>query len=286
MTELTMPLTGSPKVYPPYGHPEKYPLEEVLKEDKMFVAIDIYNNFITNVHDDFIEADGAMYNIRVLRNACINSATNGLSTQTLYGGPAYFIRNILYNVPNIPKHHSNPSGQIYYHNTFFAESAAAQSSNYHFRNNLFLGWHPEKPIFSVDTFTNYTSSDYNGFRPNRSASYSFEWKSPPFGILRDYVNPRETRRFKTIEEYSSATGQDKHSKLVDYDIFVNVMERNDPDYSRLYDFKAFDFRLKPNSVAVDAGCVLPNVNDDFTGRDPDLGALEVGRPMPHYGPRP
>jgi hypothetical protein len=31
---------------------------------------------------------------------------------------------------------------------------------------------------------------------------------------------------------------------------------------------------------------LPGVNDDFTGRAPDLGAYEVGRPLPHYGPRP
>ena len=30
---------------------------------------------------------------------------------------------------------------------------------------------------------------------------------------------------------------------------------------------------------------LPNVNDNFTGRAPDLGALESGRPVPHYGPR-
>ena len=27
---------------------------------------------------------------------------------------------------------------------------------------------------------------------------------------------------------------------------------------------------------------LPGVNDDFTGRAPDLGAHEVGRPVPGY----
>jgi hypothetical protein len=45
------------------------------------------------------------------------------------------------------------------------------------------------------------------------------------------------------------------------------------------------FRLKPNSKAVDAGDRIPTVNDDFAGNAPDLGALEVGRPEPHYGPR-
>ncbi|MCC7174082.1 MAG: hypothetical protein IT159_02715 [Bryobacterales bacterium] len=36
--------------------------------------------------------------------------------------------------------------------------------------------------------------------------------------------------------------------------------------------------------AIDAGVVLPGVNDGFTGAAPDLGALELGAPEPHYGP--
>jgi hypothetical protein len=30
---------------------------------------------------------------------------------------------------------------------------------------------------------------------------------------------------------------------------------------------------------------LPNINDDFFGAAPDMGAHENGRPLPHYGPR-
>jgi hypothetical protein len=37
---------------------------------------------------------------------------------------------------------------------------------------------------------------------------------------------------------------------------------------------------------VDAGIRIPNVNDDYTGVAPDLGAYELGREAPHYGPRP
>ncbi len=47
---------------------------------------------------------------------------------------------------------------------------------------------------------------------------------------------------------------------------------------------ARDFRLKPGRKAVDAGVPIPTVNDGFAGRAPDLGALEVGRPEPKYGP--
>ncbi len=55
--------------------------------------------------------------------------------------------------------------------------------------------------------------------------------------------------------------------------------------SIFYNPEDFDFRLKPGSVAVDAGILLPTINDDFTGKAPDLGAYELDRPLPHYGPR-
>ena len=41
-----------------------------------------------------------------------------------------------------------------------------------------------------------------------------------------------------------------------------------------------NFRLEPHGKAVDAGVTIPTVNDGFTGRAPDLGALEVGKPEP------
>ena len=269
-----------------YGVPDGYPKEV---RDRMPVSIDIYNNDITNVHDNCIETDGAAHNIRVLRNRCFNHAHRALSAQTLFGGPAYFIRNIVYNAPEggSIKLHANPAGVIFYHNTLCAEVDHMRnaSSNIHFRNNLILGQGAYPAIFAVDTYTNYTSSDYNGFRPNPGAEYSFSWNSPPPNILTDYSKPREARNFKTLQEYSQATGQDKHSILVDYNIFVNVSAPQG-DQRKVYKAGDFNFQLKSNTVAVDAGVVLPNVNDGFIGKAPDLGALESGLPTPVYGPRP
>jgi hypothetical protein len=37
---------------------------------------------------------------------------------------------------------------------------------------------------------------------------------------------------------------------------------------------------------VDAGIVLPNINDGWNGSAPDLGALELGSAPPTYGVRP
>ena len=95
-----------------------------------------------------------------------------------------------------------------------------------------------------------------------------------------------TRHFKSLAEYSEATGQDQHSVLVDYDMFVNVDRcRTNPIRSASTIPRISISVCKPGSAAVDAGVVLPTINDDFTGRAPDLGAYELDRPLPHYGPR-
>ena len=76
--------------------------------------------------------------------------------------------------------------------------------------------------------------------------------------------------------------------LVDYDIFVNVPRLDAKDLEkvqRLYRAENVDFRLKPGSAAVDRGMALPNITDGFSGQAPDLGALELGQPLPTYGPR-
>ena len=90
-----------------------------------------------------------------------------------------------------------------------------------------LGQNAAPAILSVNTFTSYTSSDYNGFRVNPGAKSAFEWTAPPAGVVSDFTGPgheaaRQTQRFTTLADYAAATGQDRHSVAVDYDVFVNV----------------------------------------------------------------
>jgi hypothetical protein len=269
-----------------YGNPDGAPNPI---RDRLPVAIDFYNNDITNVDDNCIEADGSAHNIRILRNRCFNHAHRALSVQPGFGGPLYFVRNVVYHAPEggATKFLATSSGIVLYHNTLLAPVRwmLTAVSNLHFRNNLILGRSEVPEIFTVETFTNYSSSDYNGFRPNEDAEFSFQWNSPPFAIRADYAGTREKRSFKTLEEFRKATGQDQHSVLVDYDVFQKA-SKPDADPRRLYRASDFDFQLRTGSVAIDAGTRLPNINDDFTGRAPDLGAYESGRALPHYGPRP
>lgn len=271
----------------------RYPPREYW--DRRPVAIDFYNNYITNSHDNPIETDGGMHNIRVMRNMLINHPSHALCNQPALGGPVYWIRNIAYNLPAGSTRLTNgAAGVLFYNNTILSETAVAATSNVHWRNNLMLGQHAAPAIFSVNTFTNYSSSDYNGFRPNPGAAASFEWQSPPSGVVADITGPGRTarleaRRFATLAEYAAATGQDRNSVVVDYDVFEKVHPLDARDASslqRLYRASDLDFRLRAGSAAVDRGMVLPTVTDGFTGRAPDLGALEAGRPQPHYGPRP
>ena len=284
-----------------YGNPDGSPNPI---RDRMPVSIDFYGNDISNVEDNCLEADGGAHNIRIFRNRCFNMGHRALSVQPVFGGPVYFIRNIVYHAPEggAVKFTASSAGLVVYHNTFIApvKPMLLAASNVHYRNNLVLGKSESLETFAVETNTNYSSSDYNGFRPNEGAMFSFEWSTPPLTMRTNFpgeagklstqqqsqleAQARERRRYKTLKEYSDATGQDKHSVLVDYDAFVKVAPPG-PDPRTLYKPADFDFQLRPGSVAVDAGVRLPGVNDDFTGRAPDLGAYEVGRPVPHYGPR-
>jgi len=290
-----------------YGNPDGTPNPI---RDRMPVSIDFYGNDISHVEDNCIEADGGAHNIRIFRNRCFNHGHRALSVQPMFGGPVYFIRNIVYHAPEggAVKFTASSSGIVVYHNTLLGpvKPMLLAASNVHYRNNLILGRSETSETFAVESNTNYSSSDYNGFRPNRDAEFSFEWSTPPPGVPANFpgeagtagttaplstraqaqleAGERERRRFQTLAAYSEATGQDTHSVLVDYDVFMDVAPPG-PDPRTLYDPEDFDFSLRPGSAAVDAGVRIPGVNDDMNGGAPDLGAHELGRPAPQYGPR-
>ena len=81
--------------------------------------------------------------------------------------------------------------------------------------------------------------------------------------------------FATLAELQKATGQEAHGIEIDYDIFENLTPPDPARRYHVYHSMDLNFRLKPNSKAIDAGVPLPTVNDNFTGQAPDLGALEA-----------
>ena len=69
--------------------------------------------------------------------------------------------------------------------------------------------------------------------------------------MKPSLNPGNLRHSQTMP---LATGQDRNSVLVDYDIFVNVPPldaRDSESLQTLYDAADLDFRLRSGSAAID-----------------------------------
>jgi hypothetical protein len=107
-----------------YGTPEKDP-------ERRASSIDIYNNDMHMLGDDFVETDGGVHNVRVFNNRGVNAAHGGYSSQPVFGGPVYFIRNILYHVPSgvAFKFSAKPAGLFVYHNTIIGEHVIRDPSS-------------------------------------------------------------------------------------------------------------------------------------------------------------
>jgi hypothetical protein len=120
-----------------YGNPDgsaaidgpKYPTREYF--DRRPVAIDFYNNYMTNFHDNPFETDGGMHNIRVMRNMMINSASHAFCNQPAVGGPVYWIRNIAYHLPGgSSRLTGGAAGVLLYNNTILSETSANGTSTH------------------------------------------------------------------------------------------------------------------------------------------------------------
>ena len=234
-------------------------------------------------------------------------------------GPVYWIRNIAYQLPGGSTRLTGGVGRRASSTTTRSSRrpARAGASNVHWRNNLFLGENSAPAIFSVNTYTNYTSSDYNGFRPTPTPRSLVRngtrrrWNvasrikpahsrpalpgGPRSGSIRACRGPARATRgplgTRAVQVASANTAQATRriaQRGVDYDIFMNVPEARRPGLgqrSEAVPGRRSRFPVEAGSAAVDRGVALPNVTDGFAGQAPDLGALEVGQEPPHYGPR-
>lgn len=265
-----------------YGAPEPDP-------ERQASSIDIHHNDFHLLNDDFVETDGGVHNIRVFNNRGVNASDGGYSAQPVFGGPAYFYRNLLYHQPTgfTLKFTARPAGLFVFHNTIISELIMRDpSSNIHYRNNLFIGRDtPGRGVMGWAQGTAQHSSDYNGFRPNRGIDRQYAWLVEPAGNSSYEPRPGDWTYFRTLAEFRAATGQEMHGIEVDLDIFESMRPSDPARRNAVYHAMDLNFRLNPRGAAVDAGTPLPTINDGYAGKAPDLGALEAGQPEPRYGPR-
>ncbi len=247
------------------------------------ICIDIYNNDISEGPDDGIEIDFAMNNCRVMNNRITNCGM-GLSSQPGLGGPTYFIRNVMYNISMAPfKLERHSYGNLFLHNTvvksgngLFEHHGQDEFFRTTWLNNLCIGGSGggKKGRYSAGEGLAVALPGYN-------ATCKFDYNA--VGVANTpFAGKIGDQRFESIEELHRLTGA-SHCVQVDMGVFAADIEFPDPVFPER---QPQDLRLAPGSTAEDAALLLPNVNDDFTGEAPDMGAYEIGKPLPHYGPRP
>jgi len=255
-------------------------------------SIDFYGNRLHDFFDDCIEIDFGSHNIRVWNNLCYNSHT-GISTQPVYGGPAYIYRNVVFNT-NEPAFKPNnwPAGLVVCNNTLLSRAGFSSSSmwqNSRILNNLILS--DLRGPFHTGTPTPETCRvDYNGLHTDGRAS---NWQS-----YRPWQNDPKAyrgRNYSRKEDFLRDTGFGRHGIWqIGWGVFRNAPEgffrnlaydREKSATENAVELSALDLRPKEDGRAVDAGVILSGITDGYRGRAPDLGAHEAGDPRPLYGPR-
>ena len=248
-------------------------------------ASDIHNNDIDGSTDDGIEGDYADTNVRIFRNR-ITNVFSGISAQPSHGGPMYIFRNVIYNALYSPfKLHNDTSGVLIFHNTsvrsgipWLIDPDGETVNDVVTRNNLFIGTGaPALRSTGQMIHCNFDRDGYGGAGGPGALSSALsvfaEWNG------RTLASPEGARRSGMLY------AQDGAVLVAARGNFASGLGPPEDPETR-YPSGTVDLRLDPRSLAVDAGIRLPNFNDAFTGKAPDLGCCELGQPLPHYGPRP
>jgi parallel beta-helix repeat protein len=223
---------------------------------------DVYDNLVYRAGDDGVETDGTCSNVRLWGNT-FHDVLVGISLAPVYDGPVYAIRNVVYRTgvgnndyPGSPfKFNSgyDRSGPIYlFHNTADAVLPGNNGLDIkspgtwdlvYARNNVWAG-------------TEYALSNANPDQP-LDLDYDDLYTTLPGELA--WWDGLPDRHLNTLAEFQAATGQELHG--------FNV----EPGF---VDAPPGDYRLAAGSELIDAGVVIPGIDDDYGGSAPDVGACE------------
>lgn len=232
---------------------------------------DIYNNSFSDCGDDGTELEGSnQTNVRFWGNT-MRRCFVAMSVIPVLRGPVYLFRNSAFQTIEegfkIGSSNGGASAGVVraYHNTIHAIDDVGNDDdgvqcinnlnylNHTYRNNVFyVGRYVLTHEGCTSTGTTY---DYDLMYTKDTARF-VKWDSQAL--------------YRTLGEFQAATGQALHS--------IQAV----PQFE---DLNTGDLRLASTSPGVDAGVVLVGFNDadslwPYAGGLPDLGAFEVGTPVP------
>ncbi len=222
-----------------------------LENSALAFDADIYDNFIHHIGDDGLEPEGACINQR-FRDNQVDTTLVGISLAPITQGPTWILRSTFTNFTGTSlKWDLKSDGVVLiYHNTFWtnapdlnALSMISPAQNAVMLNNIFQG----DGYAFAEPFTGSTGQywNYDNWHTTRGPDQPhFMWEKVPY---------------QTIAALCAATGLECNG-------YEDSPGLTDPGHG--------DFTLLSSSPNIDRGVVIPGINDDFTGRAPDVGAYE------------
>lgn len=227
---------------------------------------DFYDNRVIKVCDDLIEADGQCRNLRIFRNRMSNFLS-GVSIAQGYHGPTYVMHNVLSGAGNtsatrLPPHYEGypikTNGGTKYGSTgwafFFHNTSHTSIPNTNAFRTQSAEW--RKLVFANNIWQG-TRDGFVFWRDNVS----------PIEMTRDLIHA-ETGALLKVRSKTYATPQSAGRQFS----FMKDVLVGDPKFM---DPSSGDFRLREGSPAIDAGKIIPGVNDTvYNGARPDIGAFE------------
>ena len=267
--------------------------------------VDVYNNEMRELNDDGVEPDYSYGHIRIYRNRIVNPRWHGISFQPMMCSPWYILRNEIVLMGDSRKARPFKTNifdrTVILNNTFVVRGRYAQTRadlllRSFSRNNLWIHLYD-----NADEKTNPTGALWSGRGDelpdrefttagqtrsswNTDVDYDgFAWEGAGRGPSPFWWDGAKPDRFRDLPSLFKTIGIEGHGVVL-----------NRPDVLRMSDLAEYSKRrwsderllLKARCAAIDAGIVVPNLCEKYSGESPDLGAHEFGFSIVQYGPRP
>jgi hypothetical protein len=234
--------------------------------------IDVHGNDIYDASDDGFEGDPGGPNIRVWGNRIHNVAHNGISYQPQNGSPWYIIRNQLVGFKEAPFKFRTTDRSVIAHNTIVMWGKMICCSDTHLlrsivKNNLWITVTGGQ-IWDFGSSVRDWRTDFN--------NNGFDWGTSTAPFRYGGVT------YSSLTAFATASGLETVGRRIDRNTCFETFNVPGPPLTPV---PPQHMTLKAGCTAIDAGAILPNINDGFAGAAPDLGAFEHGQGLPAYGPR-
>jgi hypothetical protein len=231
---------------------------------------DIYGNIATGSWDDGIEAEGGGRNVRIWSNYIDNSAT-GIATSPVAIGPMYVFRNVY-----------NRSRQR------ALRPADEDDRNVFAKSGTWAKWGGGRRYLFHNTLLQAPPQNGGRFPGGAGGAVHGSGRDEP--VTNTVSRNNIFQIWKPHWDVLSNTGRDDDFGYDLYNGKISAAENHGIFGTPVYapgngaaSGPGGRYELAPSSPGYDAGARIPNFNDDYRGRAPDIGAAESGAPPMRFG---